>query len=94
MKNKYTGVLYIRKKTYGTIYLKLTFFTFAFVCVDAECRESLMTMNEPNPGNVKAEVGFLWINCLPDLIKLCLPIYRGKFTFFLNISRYFLIKFI
>jgi hypothetical protein len=82
MKNKYTGVLYIRKKTYGTIYLILTFFTFAFICVDAECRESLMTMNKPNPGNVKAEVGFLWINCLPDLIKLCVCPFIGEILHF------------
>ena len=72
MKQKYTGVLYICKTTYGTIYLKLTFFYFSFWCVDAECRESLMTMNEPSHGNVKAEVGFLWIKRLPDLIKLCI----------------------
>lgn len=65
MKNKYAGVLYICKKTYGTIYLKLTFFTFAFWCVDAECRESLTTMKEPSPGNVKVEKGS------PDFIKLC-----------------------
>jgi len=38
--------------------------------VDAECREILKTMNESSPGNVKAEVGFLWINGLTDLIKL------------------------
>jgi hypothetical protein len=59
MKSKYTAVLCMCKKTYGTVYLKLTFFTFAFWCVDAECTESLMTMKERSPGKVKAEVRFL-----------------------------------
>jgi hypothetical protein len=51
-------------------------------------------MNEPSPGNVKAEVGFLWIDGLPDLIKLYLPISRKKFSFFSIIPRYFLSQFI
>jgi len=82
MKNKYTAVLYICKKTYGTIYIKLTFFTFAFGCEDAEFRESLTTMNEPSPGNVKAEVGFLWIKGLPDLIKVCVCPFLGEILHF------------
>lgn len=63
----------------------MTFFTFAFGWVDAECRESLMTMNEPSPGNVKAEVGFLWINGLPDLIKLCVFPFLGENLHFFHI---------
>ena len=43
-----------------------------------------MTMNAPSPGNVKAEVGFLWIKGLPDLIKLCVYLLLGKFYIFLN----------
>jgi hypothetical protein len=54
-KNKYTGVLCICKKTYGTIYLKLVVFAVTFWCLDAECRESLMAMKEPSPEYVKTE---------------------------------------
>jgi hypothetical protein len=35
-------------------------------------------MNESSPGRVKAGVGFLWINGLPDLIKLCVCPFLGE----------------
>jgi len=41
-----------------------------------------MTMNEPSPGNVKAEVGFLWVKGLPDSIKLCVCPFLGEILHF------------
>jgi hypothetical protein len=54
-----------------------------------------MTMNEPSPGNVKAEVGFLWINSLLDLIIFFFCPFLGEILHFSQILLgIFLIKFI